>query len=69
VIGDDLHVEGGDRPPSGRVRTEGDHRIAMAFAVLGTVPGATVRVDDLACSAVSYPGFADMLRQLRRNTR
>ena len=69
VVGDDLHVEGGDRPPSGRVRTEGDHRIAMAFAVLGTVPGARVRVDDLECSAVSYPGFADMLRRLRGRAR
>jgi 3-phosphoshikimate 1-carboxyvinyltransferase len=69
VVGDDLHVEGGDRPPSGRVRTEGDHRIAMAFAVLGTVPGARVRVDDLECSAVSYPGFAGMLRRLRGRAR
>jgi 3-phosphoshikimate 1-carboxyvinyltransferase len=69
VVGDDLHVAGGERPPGGRVRTEGDHRIAMAFAVLGTVPGAAVRVDDLACSAVSYPGFADTLRWLRRKAR
>ena len=42
----------------GRVRTEGDHRLAMAFAVLGTLPGAKVRVDDLACAAVSYPGLS-----------
>jgi 5-enolpyruvylshikimate-3-phosphate synthase len=39
------------------VRTEADHRIAMAFAVLGTVEGARVRVDDMACAAVSFPGF------------
>lgn len=65
IHGDDLHVEGGTRPPAGRVVTEGDHRIAMAFAVLGTVPGARVRVDDMACAAVSYPGFPEMLRQVR----
>jgi 5-enolpyruvylshikimate-3-phosphate synthase len=35
----------------------------MAFAVLGTVPGAKVRVDDLGCAAVSFPGFADTLRR------
>jgi len=69
VIGDDLHIQGSDRPPRGRVRTEGDHRIAMAFAVLGTVPGARIRVDDLRCSAVSYPGFPEMLRHLRRRAR
>lgn len=66
VSGDDLLVQGTERPPAGPVRTDGDHRIAMAFAVLGTVPGARVRVDDLACAAVSYPGFRDMLRGIRR---
>lgn len=65
IRGDDLHVTGGDRPPVGRVVTEGDHRIAMAFAVLGTVPGAKIRVDDLACAAVSYPEFPAMLRAIR----
>ena len=35
-------------PPRGRVRSAGDHRIAMAFAVLGTVPGARIAIDDLA---------------------
>jgi len=65
VRGDDLHVEGNALVPRGMVRTEADHRIAMAFAVLGTVPGARVRVDDIACAAVSYPGFPDMLKSIR----
>ncbi|MEZ0335259.1 MAG: 3-phosphoshikimate 1-carboxyvinyltransferase [Gemmatimonadales bacterium] len=66
VQGDDLHVGGGDAPPRGSVRTAGDHRLAMAFAVLGTVPGARIRVDDLACAAVSFPGFPDALRAIVR---
>ena len=61
---DDLLVHGTDRPPVGRVRTDGDHRIAMAFAVLGTVPGARVKVDDMACAAVSFPGFRTMLKSI-----
>lgn len=65
VSGDDLIVQGTDRPPTGPVRTEGDHRIAMAFAVLGTVPGARVKVDDLTCAAISYPGFPRMLKAIR----
>ncbi len=65
VVGDDLHVIGSAAPPRGRVVTEGDHRIAMAFAVLGTVPGAAVRVDNIACAAVSFPGFPEMLRKIR----
>ncbi|MGN6391910.1 MAG: 3-phosphoshikimate 1-carboxyvinyltransferase [Gemmatimonadales bacterium] len=68
VAGDDLHVEGGAVPPAGRVRTAGDHRLAMAFAVLGTVPGARIRIDDLACAAVSFPRFPETLRGLARRT-
>ena len=65
VSGDALFVTGSERPPRGRIRTGGDHRIAMAFAVLGTVPGAAVEVDDLACAGVSFPGFVDTLRGIR----
>lgn len=63
---DGLQVRGAPGPLSGVVRSLGDHRIAMAFAVLGCVPGSRVAVDDLACAAVSYPGFqADLLRVAR----
>ena len=60
----DLHVDGGEAPPRGRVRTDGDHRIAMAFAVLGMLPGAAVEVDDMSSAAVSFPGFATTLRMV-----
>jgi 3-phosphoshikimate 1-carboxyvinyltransferase len=63
--GANLSVVGHDRPPRGRVRTAGDHRIAMAFAVLGTVRDARVTLDDRACVAVSYPGFFLDLRRIR----
>lgn len=66
VQGDDLLVEGSQRPPRGRVVTQGDHRIAMAFSVLGTVGGARVVVDDPDCANVSFPGFAATLRSIRR---
>jgi len=69
VEGDDLYVEGGSTPPSGRVRTAGDHRLAMAFAVLGTLPGARVVVDDMACAAVSFPDFPRALRAIRKGGR
>ncbi len=69
VQGEDLLVEGSEAAPRGRVRTAGDHRLAMAFAVLSTLPGARVQVDDMACSAVSFPGFPGALRQIRRKAR
>ncbi len=66
VEGDDLYVTGTDVPPKGRVVTEADHRLAMAFTILGTVPGARVRVDNLACARVSYPGFSHMVQTIRK---
>jgi 5-enolpyruvylshikimate-3-phosphate synthase len=38
----------------------------MAFAVLSTLPGARVAIDDLACAAVSFPGFPETLRGIAR---
>ncbi|MGH7534663.1 MAG: 3-phosphoshikimate 1-carboxyvinyltransferase, partial [Gemmatimonadales bacterium] len=64
--GEDLVVQGTELPPRGPVVTAGDHRLAMAFAVLGTLPGARVRIDDLACAAVSFPGFPETLRGIAR---
>jgi 3-phosphoshikimate 1-carboxyvinyltransferase len=66
VRGDDLFVEGVETAPRGRVRTAGDHRIAMAFSVLGTLPGARVAIDDLACTEVSFPGFPETMRRIAR---
>ncbi len=65
VEGDDLLVQGCERPPCGRVDTGGDHRLAMAFAVLGTLPGAQVELSERASAAVSYPDFFQDLARIR----
>ena len=62
--GDDLHVRGMERPPRGVVETMKDHRLAMAFAILGSVPGALVRLSERKSVAVSYPGFFSDLRRI-----
>jgi 3-phosphoshikimate 1-carboxyvinyltransferase len=54
---DGLRVVGGDRPLGGKIVTHGDHRIAMAFGVLGAQPQNSITVDDRECVAVSYPSF------------
>jgi 3-phosphoshikimate 1-carboxyvinyltransferase len=61
--GNDLHVDGTPRPPRGKIDTAKDHRLAMAFAVLGTVPGADVRLSEKKSVAISYPNF---FRDLKR---
>ncbi|MFI5231684.1 MAG: 3-phosphoshikimate 1-carboxyvinyltransferase [Gemmatimonadales bacterium] len=60
---DGFVVRGSDRPYRGRIQTHGDHRIAMAFGVLGALDGNAIEVDDRDCVNVSYPGFwSDLAR-------
>src|SRR5882762_598277 len=61
--GNDLYIEGGEPPPKGRVETASDHRLAMAFAVLGTLPSADIRLSEKKSVAISYPNF---FRDLKR---
>ena len=56
----------GRRPFAGRVTTHGDHRIAMAFGVLGAIPGSDIIIDDPACAAVSFPTFWQELARVVR---
>jgi len=65
VQDNDLHVEGTDKPPRGNVETAKDHRLAMAFAVLGTVSGAKVQLSEKKSVAISYPGFFRDLKRIR----
>ena len=63
--GNDLHVEGMVKPPRGKVETAKDHRLAMAFGVLGTVNGASVKLSEKKSVAISYPAFFADLKRIR----
>jgi 3-phosphoshikimate 1-carboxyvinyltransferase len=60
---DGLAVTGGTAR-GGRVSSAGDHRIAMAFAVLGVHSREGVRIDDASAIPTSYPSFVADLRVL-----
>jgi len=60
---DGLEVTGG-RVRGGSIAAAGDHRIAMAFAALGTLADAPVGIDDASSIATSYPAFAADLAAL-----
>jgi 3-phosphoshikimate 1-carboxyvinyltransferase len=47
-----------------RLSCKGDHRVAMAAAVLGLVADGETVIDDVDCLAVSFPRFAGTLRAL-----
>ena len=49
-------IEGG-RFEGGQVESNGDHRVAMSFAVAGSIAGNPIRIVDCANVATSFPGF------------
>lgn len=66
VDGDTLTVEGDGTPPRGGalVAAQLDHRIAMAFLVLGGAARKPVRIDDGETIATSFPGFVKLMNRL-----
>jgi 3-phosphoshikimate 1-carboxyvinyltransferase len=65
IDGDDLIVHGTGRAPGGgTVATHMDHRIAMAFLVMGLASDKPVAIDDGSFIATSFPGYVPMLRSL-----
>lgn len=68
VAGDELVVTGGrSEMHSGMVDCHGDHRIAMAMAIVGAALGddGAVRVEGASAIATSYPDFARDLARVR----
>jgi 3-phosphoshikimate 1-carboxyvinyltransferase len=63
IDGDDLIVQGrGAAAGGGLVATHMDHRIAMAFLVMGLASERPVAIDDTGMIATSFPRFVDMMR-------
>ena len=59
---DGARIEGGAFR-GGNVASQGDHRVAMAFAVAGQVAEDEVRISDIANVATSFPGFDVLARK------
>ena len=66
VEGDDLLVEGAGNFPAGgaTIETQLDHRMAMAFLVLGLAANEPVRIDDATPIATSFPDFLPLMNGL-----
>ena len=55
-----------DRAPVGRIATADDHRLAMAFGVLGMTDGARITLSERTSPGVSFPGFFSLVRRVVR---
>jgi 3-phosphoshikimate 1-carboxyvinyltransferase len=66
VDGDNLIVDGDGGPLTGgaSIATNLDHRMAMAFLVLGLACRLPVRIDDAAPIATSFPSFIGLMKGL-----
>jgi 3-phosphoshikimate 1-carboxyvinyltransferase len=53
----------GSEPAGSVIDSRGDHRIAMAFSILGLVAGGTV-IDGAECVSKTYPQFWDELKRI-----
>jgi 3-phosphoshikimate 1-carboxyvinyltransferase len=61
---DGMRIEGGHRPSPAKVKSLGDHRIAMAAAILALSAQGESVVEDVECVDTSFPGFVQLLREL-----
>jgi len=52
-----------------QIRTQGDHRVAMSFLVLGMAAREPVTVDEAEMIATSFPGFVDCMQGLGADIR
>ncbi len=63
---DGLEIKGfaGPVPGGGTVETFLDHRIAMAFAVLGQMADAPITIEDASPIQTSFPSFINLMKAL-----
>lgn len=61
---DGMTIHGGSPLKGARVNSRGDHRIAMACAILGLFSRGETVIEDTACIATSYPTFQDDLPRI-----
>ena len=64
--GDDILVEGlnGQLPGGAKISVNLDHRVAMAYLVLGLGSEKPVEIDDATAIGTSFPGFLKLMRGL-----
>ena len=66
---DGLEIVGGAPLRGAHLRSFGDHRIAMAFAIAGLFAEGETVIEDIDCVATSYPNFYETLERIMKPPR
>lgn len=61
---DGMVIQGRERWSGATIDAHGDHRISMSFAVAALRADSPMQIQDCANVATSFPGFADLVRNL-----
>jgi len=61
---DGMTIYGAKRLRSAKVRSFGDHRVAMSFAIAGLSSAGGVEIDDPGCVDISFPSFFELLGKI-----
>lgn len=64
TFADGMAITGPTRLTGSPINGEGDHRIAMAFAIGGLIADGITRIDGAECIFTSYPSFTTDLERL-----
>ena len=62
---DGMHITGGSVAGGTAAKSFGDHRIAMAMAVLALFADRPIEINNVACVATSYPEFWEDMEKIR----
>ena len=62
---DGMTIQGSRVLSSAKVRSFGDHRVAMSLAIAGLLTKGGVEIDDADCVDISFPNFFDLLDKIR----
>jgi len=65
---DGMAITGGAPLKGARMKSFGDHRIAMAFAVAGLFAKGDTVIEDIDCIPTSYPTFLETLKKIQKGT-
>ncbi len=61
---DGMIINGGSNFDSGEIDSQGDHRIAMSFAIAALRADGPITIGQCANVATSFPGFVDLMQRL-----